>query len=153
MFGNFTYGEGKNQLAAGDSKIKDLNVTLGFEDRSLKTTGSDIYYGVALGFGQRDIEGKKISATTLPVFLGLEHTLTSWAVFRGSVSQNVLFGNTKDETATNTDAEGIPSNTTAAAGIGLVYGKLELDGSLTAAADGKVNGSSFLAQTSVTYRF
>jgi hypothetical protein len=152
-FGSLTYGDGKEEVGTGDVKIKDTEVVLGYEDRSLKLEGSDIYMGAALEYAQRDKAGAKITTTQLPIFLGIEHQMNSWSTFRGSVSQNLLLGSTKDETATNTDADGIASNTTAAAGLGLTYGKLQLDGSLTAATDGKVNGNSFLAQTSVTYNF
>ncbi len=98
-------------------------------------------------------DGKKITSTELPLFLGLEHNVTSWAVFRASVRQNFIFGSTKDETATNTDAESVGSNTTVAAGLGLKYGQLVLDGSLAAATNGNVNGNAFLTQAGVTYNF
>lgn len=152
-FGNLTYGQGKNALAAGSSTIKDTMLQIGVEDRSLKTEASDIYYGIRLGYAVRDIEGKKISAYGLPAFVGIEHTMTSWAVFRASLEQNILLGEAKDETATNTDAEGIPSNTRVAAGLGLKYGGLTLDGLLAAASSGQVNGTNFLTQASVTYSF
>jgi hypothetical protein len=152
-FGSLTFGEAKNTVATVDTKTKDLRINLGLEDRSLKTAESDIYFGGNINYATRDIEGKKITETSLPVFVGIEHTITSWAKFRGSVAQNLLVGSSKDETAVNTDADGIPSNTTASAGLGFNYGKLQLDGSLTAGTNGQVNGSSFLTQSSVTYSF
>jgi len=152
-FGNLTYGQGKNDLAAGSSTIKDTMLQIGVEDRSLKTDASDIYYGMRLGYAVRDIEGKKISAYNLPAFVGIEHTITSWAVFRASLEQNILLGESKDETATNTDASGISSNTRVASGLGLKYGGLTLDGLLAAASSGQVNGTNFLTQASVTYSF
>lgn len=151
--GSLTYGQGKNDLAAGETDIKDLMVKLGFEDRSLKNETSDIYYGANLNYAQRDFDGKKVTAYNLPAFIGIEHTITSWATFRGSVSQNILLGQVKDETATNTDPTGIDSNTAVAGGLGLKYGKLTLDGLLSAAGNGQINGTNFLTQASVTYNF
>ena len=153
LFGAITYGETKNTIATVDTKTKDTALNIGLEDRSLKNDTSDIYYGANAQYAIRDVEGKKITSSQLPVFVGIEHTITTWATFRGSVSQNLLVGSTKDETIAASDADGIASNTTAAAGLGLNYGKLQLDGTLTAGTDGKVNGTTFLSQASVTYTF
>lgn len=152
-FGKISYVQSKEELVASDVKTKSMGINLGIEDRSLKNTNSDIYYGAVVKYSQDDVEGKKITKTSLPVFVGIEHTLTSWATFRGSVSQNLIVGSEKDETATNKDAEGIASNTLASAGLGLKYDKLQFDGALTAAADGNVNGNAFLTQAAVTYNF
>lgn len=155
LFGAAHIGNAKDEVGATSTDIKDTNFVLGVEDRSLKTTAADIYYGVALNLLSRDLGGAKQSTTSLPVFVGLEYAVNTWATFRASASQNLLFGSVKDEVATpgNSDADGIANNTRVAAGLGLKYNNLLLDGSLAAANSGAVNGSAFLTQASVTYFF
>lgn len=155
FFGQLQLSDTKRESAGGTTtKVKDTNILAGIEDRSLRSAGSDLFYGATLVVAQRDEEGKKISGTLLPIHLGLEHDMNSWAVLRGSVSQNfILVGTTKDETGTSTDADGISANTTVAAGLGLKYGKLQLDGTLTAGRTGLVNGGSILAAAGLLYRF
>lgn len=152
-FGSLIYGNSKSEVAAVSSDIKDMDLKLGIEDRSMKKADADIYYGTQLNHSTRDIGGKKITAISLPVFVGIETPVTSWLMFRGSVAQNLLLGSLKDETATVTDADGISSNTTASAGLGFKYNNLMLDGVLTAGTSGDINGNQFLSQASVTYNF
>jgi hypothetical protein len=154
-FGSIQAGTAKNEAGATatSTDIKDLSVVLAFVDRSMKIADNDIYYGAQIDIVSRDVGGAKITGTRLPVFLGIEYNVSSWAVFRGSVSQNFLLGSTKDETAVNTDASGIANNATVAAGLGLKYNNLVLDGSLTAATSGQVNANTFLANAAVTYNF
>ncbi len=154
FFGNLDFGQGKQDLAGGtDQDVKTIAATVGVEDRSLKTEAADIYYGIRLGYAKREYEKDERSAFVLPAFLGIEAPVTSWAIVRASVVQNILVGNTKDETPTPDVDSGIPSNTLVAAGLGLKYGQFILDGSLTAAGTGNINGSSFLSQASITYNF
>lgn len=152
-FGSIVYGNAKNDAAGVSTTIKDMDIKLGIEDRSMKKADTDIYYGTRLEHSQRDVEGKKITKTQLPIFIGIETPVASWVTFRGSVSQNLLLGTTKDETAASTDADGIGSNTTASAGLGFKYNNLTLDGVLTAGTSGDINGNQFLSQASVTYNF
>lgn len=152
-YGSLVYGNAKNDVGAVSSTIKDTDLKVGIEDRSMKKADTDIYYGAQLEWSQRDIEGRKISLTQLPIFVGIETPVTSWATFRGSVAQNLLLGNKKDETGTSTDQDGIGSNTTASAGLGFKYNNLTLDGVLTAGTSGDINGNQFLTQASVTYNF
>ena len=154
-FGVVHVGTAKNEAGATatSTDIKDTNAVIGLVDRSMKVADNDIYYGAQVDYVSRDVGGAKITGTRLPIFLGMEYNVNSWAVFRGSVSQNLLLGSTKDETATNKDAAGIANNATVAAGLGLKYNNLVLDGSLTAATNGQVNGNAFLANAAVTYNF
>lgn len=154
FFGNLDFGQGKQDLAVGtDQDVKTMALSVGVEDRSLKTEVADIYYGLRLGYSKREYEKDERSAFVLPAFLGIEAPVTSWAIVRASVAQNILVGNTKDETPNPDLDAGIPSNTLVAAGLGLKYGQFILDGSLTAAGTGNINGSSFLSQASITYNF
>jgi hypothetical protein len=153
IFGGLNYGSARTESGSTSTDYKDTALSVGCENRSLKKQDADIYYGAQLNYFSRDIEGKKIVNTSLPVFLGMELNMNTWAVFRGSVSQNFILGSTKDETATNTDPDGINSNTTFAGGLGLKYNNLILDGSLAASTSGQVNGASFLTSAAVTYNY
>lgn len=155
-YGSFVYGDAKNKLgAAPEVSAKDTAIKLGWEDRTLATQASDIYYGLRLEYGQRDLAGNKRTSYALPATLGIEHSVTSWATFRGSVQQNILLGQSKDEAAAAPADEpsGVAANTTVAAGLGLKYGNLALDGMLSAGTSGQVNGTSFLTNAAVTYNF
>lgn len=152
-FGSIVYGNSKDDAANVSTTIKDLDIKLGIEDRSMKKADADIYFGTRLEVSERDVEGKKISKSQMPIFIGIETPVASWVTFRGSVSQNLLLGSAKDETGTSTDADGIASNTTASAGLGFKYNNLTLDGVLTAGTSGDINGNQFLSQASVTYNF
>jgi hypothetical protein len=153
-FGSVHAGTAKNEVGATatTTDIKDFAAVLAFVDRSMKIADNDIYYGAQVDFVTREVGNAKITGTRLPIFLGMEYNLSSWAIFRGSVMQNFLVGSTKDETIT-TDEAGIANNATVAAGLGLKYNNLVLDGSLTAATNGQVNGNTFLANAAVTYNF
>jgi hypothetical protein len=154
VFGAAEFGQGKQDLAAGtDQDVKTMGINVGIEDRSLKNDAADIYYGILLDYSKREYEKDEKSAFVLPAFLGIEAPVTSWAIVRASVMQNILVGNTKDETPATDVEAGIASNTLVAAGLGLKYGNFVLDGSLTAAGTGNINGSSFLSQASITYNF
>ncbi len=154
LFGDLAFGQGKEDLAVGtDKDIKTMAVSVGFEDRSMKTEAADIYYGIKLGYAKREFEKDEKSAFLLPAFLGVEAPVTSWAIVRASVMQNILVGKTKDETPVTDVETGIAANTLVAAGLGLKHGNFILDGSLTAAGNGDINTSSFLSQGSITYSF
>lgn len=160
VFGDLDYGKGENNpgaAAGATTDVDDMNVSVGIEDRSLRKDAADIYYGIRLDWAKREIDagagGQEVSAMKLPAFLGIEYGLVSWATVRASVAQNILFGNTKDETTGSDDKEGINADTTVAAGLGLKWNNLMLDGSLTAAGNGDINGNQFLSQASLTYNF
>jgi hypothetical protein len=98
----------------------------------------------------------KTETTALPVFAGIEADATSWMVLRASVQQNFILGSKKVTTAgAGGDADTITNNTTVAAGAGLKFGKLLLDGTLEAAnsTTAAVNGNAFLANAALTYMF
>lgn len=157
FFGSIGYGQYKNEVTAASvttsSTIKDTSLKLGWLNRSLKNKDADIYYGAELSYGLLDTEGSKKTVTSLPIFMGIEYNMLSWATFRGSVKQNFIIGETKDDAVSSGDAESVASNTTFAGGLGLKYNQLTLDGSLAASTSGAVNGTAFLTQASVTYNF
>lgn len=156
LFGQVDLGQGEQDFAntaTQDQDIKTTNLLVGVEDRSLKTANADIYYGIALDYNKREYESNEASSYQLPVFMGIEAPVVSWATVRASVRQNVLLGESKDETTTPSTKSGINSDTLVAAGLGFKYNNFQLDGSLTAASNGNINGSQFLSQASITYNF
>lgn len=158
FFGELNYGKWTVEPGATggtDTDITDMDLTLGVEDRSLKTDTADIYYGLRAHYANRDLDttpGQKVTGYKLPAFIGIEIPVVSWATFRGSVQQNLLVGQIEDETVP-TQEDSIAADTTVAAGLGLKWGNLVLDGTLTAAGDGNINGNQFIANSSVTYNF
>jgi len=153
FYGEIGYVQGKETIAGASNDDKNMGVMLGWLNRGMKNQAADIYYGAALSYGQRDKGGKKITTLALPLTMGLEYTMNTWAIFRGSVKQNFILGETKDETAANTDAESVAPDTQVAAGLGFKYNQITLDGALTAATNGQINGNAFISQASVTYNF
>ncbi|MBX3021485.1 MAG: hypothetical protein KF799_07375 [Bdellovibrionales bacterium] len=156
VFGELNIGSGKDEVSSVKSNISDTAATVGIEDRSLKTDTADIYYGIRANYYERKTGDAKASGYNLPAFMGIEYTATTWAVVRASVSQNILLGQTKTTTAATppvTTEAGIANDTAVSAGLGLKWNNMVLDGSLTAASNGNINGNQFLSQASLTYTF
>ncbi|MEQ1875520.1 MAG: hypothetical protein ABL958_02670 [Bdellovibrionia bacterium] len=155
IYGDIGYGQTKSETGGTSTNTKDTALMVGWLDRSYKTNGRDLYYGIGLAYADRDTEGKHRTTMALPVSLGLEYTVTDWATFRGSIQQNFLLGSTKDEIppSTTTDSDSIANNTTVAAGLGLKHKDLSVDGTLAAATSGDVNGTAFLARAGLIYNF
>lgn len=154
FFGELNFGNGEEELGAGgDRDAKDLFISAGFEDRSLRTQIADIYYGIKAVHAKRDYNDLEQSELRFPAFLGIEYGLNDWSIVRASVQQNILFGREKNETATVTDADGVDADNRVAAGLGFKYKNFVLDGSLAAATSGNINGNSVLTQASLTYNF
>jgi len=128
---------------------------------SHKADGSDFFYGAKLVSStvKDKTPDTKTDSMSLPVFAGIEADATSWMVLRASVSQNFLLGSTKSTTPADVapagEADTIANNTSVAAGAGLKFGKLMLDGTLEAAnsATAALNGNALLANAAVTYMF
>lgn len=156
VFGTIEFGKGEQEFGtpgAQNQDITDTNVSIGFEDRTLKMENADIYYGIGFLYNKRDYDGDEASGYALPAFLGIEAPVLSWATVRASVQQNVIVGKTETKTAGTTTEAGINANTLVAAGLGFKHGNFILDGALTAAANGNINGNQFLSQASLTYNF
>lgn len=153
--GAFSYGTLKSEVGATTSDIKPMGVQVGWVDRTLGNDTTDLYYGLTFNYADIDIEGKSIKTMNLPVSVGLEHPLNTWAIARASITQNVFLGSTKDGTAAAPGDKEIstPNNTTVAAGLGLKYGGITLDGTLAAATTGNINGNAVLARAGMIYNF
>lgn len=152
VFAKFNWGAAENKVKAGGAKT-DVDV-LGLEVGAINRKIQNVYYGVSLAYDKLKI-GQSITALTLPVFIGVEANLTSWAVVRASVVQSVLISSTEDKTQT-APADGKITNkndTTVAAGIGIKYNKFTLDGVIAGSTTGDLNGNDVLTQASLSYEF
>ncbi len=155
----YSINGGKDQVAPeSDFELNHFN--LGVEN-SHKTEGADFFYGIKYAFDALKNKAaggdKKSEMTSLPVYAGIEADAASWLVLRASVTQNFLLGSTKNEFATTGESNTISNNTVVAAGAGLKFNKLQLDGTFAKAsggsATGALNSSDLLANASLTYMF
>lgn len=140
--------------------------------KSIKTEGSEVFYGANIN--QQTVECKtnasaacteKFTRTSVPVFIGLEVNAADWLTLRGSVTQSIM-DTYKDEAALSassgisgatggTSEFGAGPNTTAvAAGVGVKFNKITLDGTITtAAAPQTIDTTSLMSQVGLTYNF
>jgi hypothetical protein len=123
-----------------------------------KNEANTAFYDVAYEMGNTvtkvgaTTEVKEVT-TSLPLTIGTEVVATSWMKLRGSVTQNVLLGSTKETTNGVGEADTVASDTTTAAGAGFVWGRNNLDVVLTMGTNGNVDSSNFGSSASYTYLF
>ncbi len=161
FYGELNYGSGEETPAGGGAKTTadDMNVMLGFQNVFVKSDEADIYYGIEYRMAKRTVEigntDFDAESIRLPAYFGIEYQAKEWAIIRASVRQNILIGSTKDEISAmaTTKKDGIAADTQVSAGLGLRFKNILLDGSLTAANNGQINGNQFLSQASLTYNF
>ena len=150
LFVNANWGTGKYETLTTSADVKDMGVQVGLLSRKIES----IYYGAAISYAKRETTADN-TALRLPIFMGIEKDLNSWSVVRASISQGFLLGSTEDKTQA-APANGTITNandTTVAAGLGIKYNNFILDGLVSAASTGQVNGSNILTQASMTYTF
>jgi hypothetical protein len=136
-----------------------------------KFDGGEFFYGV--GLDQTNIKNKiadkKFNRLTAPFIMGAEAKAADWLIVRGSITQTVLVAQSKDEVgypaAAVTGATGLANgefaaetnSTTAAAGVGLVLNKIQIDATLKglmgSTASQNINGTDLLAQAGVIYKY
>jgi hypothetical protein len=125
---------------------------------TIKSEGNDFFYGIGLTSvtAKEKVGDTKSSELNMPLIIGLEANALSWLKLRASVTQDVLLSNEKSENATATTSETNPGlNTTQfAAGAGIVYNKITVDGTLmTDATQQKLNSNDLLGTVGLTYKF
>jgi hypothetical protein len=150
---------GKEEVNGAETHKRTINTyNLGVVN-SHKADGADFFYGVnyimTTDKDQVAAGDNKTETSSLPVFAGIEADATSWMVLRASVRQNFILGSTKTEVAGVGESDTIRQNTTVAAGAGLKFGKLLLDGTLEGASNSSasLNGNALLANAALTYMF
>jgi len=153
--GQIQWGTLETRIGGTTTDIDLLGAEVGILDRSIKTDKASIYFGPKIRYAEAKFGSQKVTRYDLPVFVGMEYTAFSWMVVRGSISQNVLLGKTKDETATApaNQADTIGNNTTVATGIGLNWNGLLIDATFAGSTTGQFNGNSILANLGVIYNF
>jgi len=142
------------------AKVDTQKITLGAIE-SVKKDGNEFFYGARLvNYTQKNkTNDNEVKQMTLPVIVGLEAEATSWMTLRGSLTQNVLISNSKDETGSTVNSETAPgANTTVAAiGAGLKFNKITVDGTLEgltgAAPSQDLSGDTLLTTVGLTYMF
>jgi hypothetical protein len=102
----------------------------------------------------------KVNTTKLPVTFAMEADATSWLVLRGSVSQNVILGETKSIAGKKRT---IADSTAVNGGATLNFGKLKVDGVIgttsndrtatVAANKGVLATDNLMTRVGVTYSF
>lgn len=160
-------------LAAGTSPNEShsyQNINFRIADIN-KLEGGEFFYGVTLD--QTNVKNKntdkKFSRLTAPFIMGAEMKATDWLTVRSSLTQTVLVAQSKDEAgypaAALTGATGVvdgefaaeANNTVAAAGVGLMFNKIQLDATLSglvsSTANQKIDGTNLFSQVSAVYKF
>jgi hypothetical protein len=98
--------------------------------------------------------------TLFKMTLGFEHPATQWLMWRGAISQNIILGKMKHEGSQGYVPEalrgksiGMDNSTQVSAGASLVFGKLQVDGTLANITNASLNLNNVLANVGVTYQF
>lgn len=139
---------------------------------SLKNDGHDLFYGIGVNAiainckTQASVEcSTRYSKTMLPVLFGFEAQASELLVLRGSITQTLGVNSTEDEiglpaasgipstTGAVTDFSASPNTTSVAAGLGLKFNKVLIDGTMGAATSQVLNSNSLFTQASLTYTF
>lgn len=149
----------KATLASGTEAFDATVATtsIGYNN-SWKADGSIAFYGVEYqminNVTKKAAGDDKTVGSRLPFTIGAEVAAASWMKLRGSVSQNLLIGSTKETTnGTAGETNTVTHNTTTAAGAGFVWGHNTLDIVMTMGTDGKVDSTAFGSNASYTYLF
>lgn len=159
-----TGGYKTTDATVDETDVTNMNIGVNVVT-SMKKDGTEVFYGAGLtSSSHKDAQtilttdDVETSGMHMPLIIGFEADANSWLTLRGSVTQNLLLVDTsKTTTGTTTTVETSPgaNSTTFAAGAGLKFNKLVLDGGLmkTAAGNQTINGTDVLANVGMTYNF
>ena len=165
---------GKHTTSANveDMDLDHMNIQLGVESK-IKSDVVHFFYGAMLQSATEKNKTtgsnpEKVEQTLLPLYFGFEADAASWLVLRASLKQNFLLNSVKVSTTTSSDANDIDS-TVASLGAGFKFGKLMVDGVLSAGTSGNLNfnngtkqgtpaagdidSGNFMSTVSATYMF
>lgn len=125
---------------------------------AVKKDGTEFFYGVALAneTSKEKVADAKTTKMYMPLIIGLESEANSWLTLRGSVTQNLVFlDSEKVEAAGATTKDNNPglNSTKFAAGAGLKFNKVTVDGTILAAGTQNINGANLLGTVGLTYTF
>lgn len=155
VYGNIVSGGFKSTIAGADSvNYEQMNMSFGVVN-TIKQDANEFFYGVGLSnTSLKEKTGDSKSTTMgLPFIIGLEADAASWLTLRGSISQTVLINDEKSTTGatTNSDLSPAGNNTNFAAGAGLKFASVTLDGSILTTQN--INSANLLGQVGLTYNF
>lgn len=162
VYGNLKTGGYKATVATVDVlDVESMTIGVGAISK-IKKDGAEFFYGAGLtSLSQKEKATVGAESTNkemhMPLIIGLEAEANSWLTLRGSVTQNLLLvDSVKTETApatTVTDTNPGANSTTLAAGAGLKFNKVAVDGSILTAGTQTINSGNLLAQVGLTYAF
>lgn len=161
--------DGNAVAALGTITLKSSEITVGAARVHEVNPTSRVITDAKLVMGTTQVGGSstttlngKIKTNKLPVTLGMEADATSWLVLRGSVSQNVILGETKNVAGKKAS---IANSTLINAGATLNFGKLKVDGvigttdgarnagALTTSNKGVLSTDNLMTRVGVSYWF
>lgn len=167
VFANFLTAKGEFSLTGGGTTdIEKTEYQVGVVNNN-PVAGGNVFYGVSYLNNETKNGNVKATKSRLPVVIGMEVDAASWLVLRGSLTQAVLVGENKAPTAAAEKSE-LVNSTTVAAGAGIKFGKLTLDGLISHTAgpnagrgteanlpdsNGTISGTGTFTQASLTYLF
>ncbi len=160
MYVNAGFATGGAKLEDNAAAVADIaytNITVGVTE-SVKKDGAEFFYGAGLlsASTEEKTSTTKVTAMKMPLIIGLEADANSWLTLRGSVTQTLLLVDSdKTETAGVASVETSPgaNSTTLAAGAGLKFNKVSVDGSILASGSQVINSANLLGQVGLTYAF
>jgi len=153
MSGGFKMEDNSVEVA----DVEYTNITAGVTE-SIKKDGTEFFYGAGLlsTSAKEKTSDSKVTSLKMPLIIGLEAEANSWLVIRGSVTQNLLLvDNDKTTNGATTAVETAPgaNSTKLAAGAGLKFNKLTVDGSILASGSQVINSANLLGTVGLTYAF
>jgi len=157
---DFTTWNASETLAAGTTGVniskQDINLRILNVE---KVDNGEFFYGAGLRQQVDKDKATDIKTTrlNLPFIMGAEYKATDWLQLRGSITQDVIISQSKVDNGADIPAG---ANTTQAnAGVGLLWGKAQLDATLGglvgAAANQKVDlaANNFFGQVGLVYNY
>jgi hypothetical protein len=151
---SYGMGEGEQVVAAVTTATKYSTMQLSVMHQATES----LYYGLQYNATNKEQTtagtAKKHDTTNLPFYIGFEKDAASWITLRASLLQNVIVGSDKDDIMLVKEKKN-PHNTKVAAGAGLKFNGMVIDGLFTAAseANGKLNTADLMTNVSLTYWF
>ncbi len=153
----------KVENAAGTETGKYAQTSYGISaTNSVKKEGSEFFYGIGLQNKEEKstnipTAGPESTSTQLsvPVSLGLEVDALTWLVLRGSVTQSIpIVGSSKTSSSAATTVDSGPgsNNTSFAAGAGLKFNRISIDGTMLSGTQ-TYGTNNLLGQVGMTYMF
>ncbi len=170
-FASFAREPVKAEVAGVESEFHIIQtLRLGLVDSNTKEF-NDLFWGGEINTTKVDC--RRLSGTncvqaylntTLPVWFGFESQAATWLKLRSSVKQTVLVNQSRDEvgypagflaaaTGGLSEFTNGPNSTTLNAGIGILFNRVTIDGTLTAATNQQLNLTNFINQVSLKYIF